>query len=311
VGLVVKNTVNTIETDNSSKISKQASMPVSISPLPKINQIIPYLIATFFVVITGLFTLLLTIVLDNRDGHERTAAFRAAEPILVSARIAFGQDRKINIRTYDLQTTRPTVNTGKSIIAEPLATKSRINPASDFQPASLTELQPTGDYERPAGLQKLIAHNVSVTDDNPSPPILDTGFAIAPMDNDQTAPFSTDAAGQYQEISSFIPYLTDLPITSEEASSAPEHIVAAHSNKIKFVRHSISRQTHNREQLETIVVQNLQLMKDQIRELEEHVRPEVEVPRTATAYERIHGKRRASFERITHRRLDILRRARQ
>ena len=231
---------------------------------------VPYLIALIFLTLTAALTLLLTVVMDNKNELHQKTTFRNASPLLADARSAF--DITMPYSRLPDESNRIAGDTNKSPYQE--------NPLT--LPKSIMDLQ-SGTRQ-----QKQFSTTANRND------------IAAGSSDDSHSPHNPTIYGSHPLKGALSP---------NEVSSALDKIVLAHYNKISFIRDSISQQTFGQQELESMVLQHISLMEEQIAELTLRVNLEEEAQRVGTAFERVLNKRQGSFERILNRKLNILQRA--
>lgn len=278
---------------------KQASTPASAGTLPWMNPYIPYLIAISFVAMTALLTLMLTVVMENKAELERSVVFNTSEPLLANARVAFGQ----------------TMVSGEAaperFIDDNISNSQAAAPVS---PA--TQAFPDKPEPSPGSSQSAVAEMMSTVGSvNVSPAISTEAAALASVNDaseDTTAAETGPVPANSAQTDGTVATITqNVGLTEEQLSTARydssdslDNIVMAHINTITGLENAIAQKAYNREQLQAMVIYNLNLMENQIRQLEDSLRPAF--PPALAAYERMVSKRRESFERMLHRRQEIL-----
>ncbi|MCW8963590.1 MAG: hypothetical protein OQL16_07315 [Gammaproteobacteria bacterium] len=278
----------------------------------------PYLIAISFIAMTGLLTLLLSAVMDNKVELDRVAAIHDSKPILADARMAFGQEstpiteteqvglpallseeaavspdsvnhsatseNQISVAAENTDEVPQAVNTANNLL--PLENEPAL--ASD-QPDSVTAPITTIDEVTTVSVNSADG-NLSAVDKTTQTVHSDM---IDENANSQTSPTVATATLAEENIVS----------TSETL----DRVIDTHDQRIKEIHTAILEQSYDsRQSVEQTITNQLKLMEMQVRNFEEGIRPSY--PPAIAAYERMINRRRASFHRMMQNREELLQR---
>lgn len=285
MGQILSRTDKTREIEPQPGNSKQGARPGSGIVHSGLSMRVPYLVATAFVALTALLTLLLNVAMENKGELEKHIALQSPNPLLADARTAFGQVTAIDTFHPSVTASGNTDagQTNKSINHKhPLVLASEaadVHSARDAITAISADTQPS-EYLLPA---------------------LDSGIAVPPQHNDKITAIELTSSNSRQSPT----VLSQVP---EQVTMATDETLPALDN-IVYIRGLLSKQNDSQQELESTVMQYMTPMDKQIIELTRRVNAVEEIHRVGTAFERVLYKRQGLFERMLNRRFNILQRA--
>lgn len=298
-------TSTNIKSEQENRITKQVSTPASAGTLPWMNAYIPYLIAISFVGMTALLTLMLTVVMENKAELERSVTFNTSEPLLANARVAFGHTI-ISGEAAPERFIDDEIGKGQATPLASPATQAfpdKPEPGPGSSQSAVVEIVGTGGESENvrSAIYPEAAVLTSAIDATQDPTAAEAiPVPVNPAQTDGTVVTITQNVDLTEQ---------GLSTARHDPSNTLENIVMAHNNTITGLENAIAQKAYNREQLQAMVIYNLNLMENQIRRLENSLRPAF--PPALAAYERMVSKRRESFGRMLQRRQEILYRAQQ